>query len=231
MLSGKFGYLSMGSNIPGITLSPTNRDNTPALGAMLEYDGRDSQAVPHDGWQGIFDITQNGGFLGGDGNFVTTQIDIRRYQPLSKRQTLVFFSYASFQSGLVGRDVPVYREYRIGGTNTVRGFDDNARTGKNKFLNTIEYRYELVPPKTFQVFNFGFYLGLQLAGFADLGTAWTPASDFTRNMIAGGGFGLRILMPFLDTVRVDFGFGQSGTGIHPSIHIREKAQYSRNRIR
>jgi outer membrane protein assembly factor BamA len=231
MLSGRFGYLSMGSNIPGITLSPKNRDNTPALGAMLEYDGRDSFTDIHKGWQTIFDVTQNGGFLSGEGDFVTTQVDVRRYQPVAERHVLVVFSLVTLQSGVTGKDVPIYRGYQIGGTNTVRGWDDNARYGNNQFVSTLEYRYELIPPEKFRVYKFGLYAGLQLVAFADLGTAWSQSTDFTRNMIAGGGFGLHFLVPFVDTVRMDFGFGQAGTGIHSNFGIREKAHYTRERIR
>jgi outer membrane protein assembly factor BamA len=231
MVSGRFSFLSMGSDIPGITLSPTNRDNTPAIGAVAEYDGRDSVSDTHRGWQTIFDVAQNGGFLGGDGDFLTTQVDVRRYQPLGARHILAVFSFVTLQSGVVGKDVPVYRDYQIGGTNTVRGWNDNARIGNNQFINTVEYRYEVVPPTAFRVYKFHLYAGLQLAAFADLGTAWSESRDFTRNMIAGGGFGFRILVPFVDTIRMDFGFGQSGTGIHPHIYIREKPQYTRDRIR
>jgi outer membrane protein assembly factor BamA len=231
MLSGGFGFMSMGSDIPGITLSPNNRDRIPALGLALEYDGLDSQSIPHEGWQGIFDITQNGGFLGGDGDFVTTQIDIRRYQPIASRHFLVFLTYGSIQSGIVGQDVPVYRDYQLGGTNSVRGWDSNARRGKNQWINTLEYRYELVPLKTFRVSRFNLYTGLQLVAFTDVGTVWTEGSEFSGNMIMGGGFGFHILVPFVDTIRVDFGFGQPDTGMHAHIHIREKAHYSRNRIR
>ncbi len=231
MLSGRFGFLSMGSNIPGVTLSPGGRDNTPALGAVLEYDGRDSLFNPRDGWQGILDITQNGGFLGGEGDFVTTRIDVRRYQPVASRHGLVFFSYAAFQSGAVGEDVPEYRDYQIGGTNSVRGWDPNARRGENQFLNTLEYRFELLPPRTLRISKYSFPIGLQLAGFADLGTAWSQGSGFTRNMIAGGGFGLRVIAPFVNVVRLDLGFGQTGALLRPHIHLREKAQYSRDRIR
>lgn len=231
MLSGKFGYMSVGSDTPGITLSQDNRDTTPSLGLALEYDGRDSLSNPHEGWHGIFDITQNGGFLGGNGDFVTTQIDVRRYQPITPRHFLAFFLYGTFQSGVVGQDVPVYRDYQIGGTNSVRGWDSDARRGNNQLLSTLEFRYEAVPPKTFRVYKYNLYAGLQLAAFADLGTAWTEGSNFTRNMIAGGGVGLRFLVPFLKMIRMDLGFGQPGTGMHRHLHLREKADYSRNRLR
>ncbi len=231
MLSARGGYLSLGSDTPGMTLSPDGRDHTPYFGAMLEFDHRDSASVPRSGWMGIFDVTQNGGFLGGDGDFVTAQVDLRRYQPLAPRHGLVLFTLASLQSGRVGEEIPVYRDFHIGGTNTVRGWESGARTGKNQFLNTIEYRYELLHPRLFRVRKYSLYYGLQLAAFADLGTAWSEGEDFTRNMIGGGGVGIRFLVPFLDVIRLDFGFGQAGAGIQPHLHVHEKAHYSRKRIR
>lgn len=231
MLSARGGYLSFGSDTPGITLSPTNRDHTPHLGAVLEYDHLDSASVPRNGWRGIFDVTQNGGFLGGDGDFVTAQFDLRRYQSLAHRHGLVLFTFASLQSGRVGGDLPVYRDFHIGGTNTVRGWESGARQGKNQFINTVEYRYDLLHPRLFRVRKYSLYYGLQLAAFADLGTAWNEGGDFTRNVIAGGGVGIRFLVPFLDVIRLDFGFGQAGAGIQPHLHIHEKAHYTRKRIR
>ena len=230
-LSGRFGFMSMGSDVPGITLSSNNRDATPALGAVLEYDGRDLRSNPHKGWQTIFDVSQNGGFLGGDGNFVTTQFDIRRYQPLAARHILAAFSFLTLQSGIVGTDVPIYRDYHIGGTNTVRGWEIDGRQGNNQFITTLEYRFELLPPRSFRVYKYGIYAGMQLVAFGDLGTAWYQGSDFTRNMIGGGGFGVHLLVPFVERIRIEFGFGQSGKGMITHLGIREKADYVRERVR
>ncbi len=230
-VGGRFAFTSMESDKPGITLSPDNRDNTPGFGAVLELDTRDLRSNPHRGWQFIFDVTKNGGFLGGDGNFVSSQFDARRYQLIAPRHVLALFSFASLQSGTVGTDVPIYRTYSIGGTNTVRGWKLNARQGKNQFINTLEYRYELLPPKSFQVHGIGFYVGVQLAAFADLGTAWDDGEDFTRNMIGGGGFGVRLIIPYVEMLRLDFAFGQSGHGIMSAVGIHEKAYYGRQRVR
>jgi outer membrane protein insertion porin family len=230
-LGGRFAFISLTSDTPGITLATDSRDNTPALGALLEYDGRNLRSNPHKGWQTFADLSQNGGWLGGDGNFRTAQFDLRRYQPLAARHVLAFFSFATFQSGVVGKDVPLYRNYHIGGTNSVRGWKPNARQGNNQFLNTLEYRYELMAPKSFRVRGFGFYIGVNLAAFADLGTSWDRGSEFARNMIGGGGFGIRLLVPVVDMIRIDFGFGQSGEGILSHFGLREKAEYSRLRVR
>lgn len=50
-------------------------------------------------------------------------------------------------------------------------------------------------------------------------------------MIGGAGVGIRFLVPFLDIIRLDFGFGQAGARIQPHLHLYEKAHYSRKRIR
>ena len=230
-LGGRFALTRMDSHEPGITLSPDNRDFTPALGAVLQFDGRDLSSNPHRGWQVILGLTQSGGFMGGDGNFVTAQFDLRRYQPLAARHVMALFTYAALQSGTVGVDVPIYRTFTIGGPNTVRGWNQDARQGNNQFLNTLEYRYDLLPPKSFRVHGYGFYLGVQLAAFGDLGTAWNGEEDFTRNMIGGGGFGVRLIIPFVDMIRFDFGFGQSGQGLLRAFGIHEKAYYSSQRVR
>jgi outer membrane protein assembly factor BamA len=230
-IGGSFSIISLGSDKAGITLSPDNRDNTPALGGLLQYDGLDLITNPHHGWEILADLTQNGGFLGGDGNFITAQFDIRRYQRLAQRHVLALFSFTTLQSGIVGSDVPIYRDFHIGGTNTIRGWKNNARYGNNQFVNTLEYRYELLPPKSFRVGGFGFYIGVQLAAFGDFGTAWDGGEEFTRNMIGGGGFGIRFIVPFVDIIRVDFGFGQSGVGMRQHFGIRDKPYFTRKRIR
>ena len=64
-----------------------------------------------------------------------------------------------------------------------------------------------------------------------MGTAWYRGAEFTRNMIGGGGFGIHFIVPFVDVIRIDFGFGQSGTGILSHFGIRQRADYSRERVR
>jgi outer membrane protein insertion porin family len=178
-----------------------------------------------------FFLAQNGGWIGGPADYVTGELDIRRYQPLAYRHVLAFFSYATLQSGVVGQDVPIYENFHIGGTNSLRGWQSNARQGNNQFLNTVEYRYEAMSPRSFRVHGFGFYIGIQLAAFADLSTAWDRGSEFTRNMIGGAGFGIRLIIPILDMIRIDFAFGQSGQGIRSHFGLGEKADYEHFRVR
>jgi len=227
-LGARFHYMSLKSDVPGITLSPTNHDRTPGVGLVAEYDTRDSWTNARNGWWSSADFLANG--LGADGDYWTFDVDVRRYQRLAERHGLGFFSLLTLQTGTVGQDIPVHEDFHIGGTNSVRGWEIDARHGKNQWLNTIEYRYDLMRVRDLSIKGFNFYVGLQLAAFGDTGSAWN-AGEFNRNFIGGGGLGLRLIVPYVDYVRIDFGFGQSGQGLIPHFGVMEKAVYQRRRIR
>jgi len=230
-LGGQFDYMSMQSDTPEATLSPSNRDWTPGLGVVAEYDTRDFVSNPRRGWRNSVDFTKYGGFLSGDGDFARVNFDVRRFHPIGDRHSVALFSLTTLQSGTVGEEIPVYRDFHIGGANTIRGWDIGAREGKNQMINTLEYRYDVLKIRSFRVFGIGLYAGVQVAAFGDLGTAWNDSDDFTRNFIGGGGFGVRLLFPYVRVIRLDFGFGQSGMGISPHFGIREKAYNQRFRVR
>jgi outer membrane protein insertion porin family len=232
--TGRFGvifnFLSVKSDTDGKTLSPSNKDEIPALGAFINYDSRDLISNPHEGWQNQFLLSKSG-ILTGDSDFWTYTIDVRRYQPLAAKHTLALFSLASLRTGTVGEDIPVYLQFNIGGTNTIRGWTLGARAGKNQFINTLEYRYELMPPRSGSIFGFSGFLGLQLAAFGDLGTAWNDGNQFMPSFIGGYGFGLRAIIPFVNMVRLDLGWGEAGMGVQVAIGVLEKADMQRRRVR
>lgn len=229
-IGARFHFLSLKSDLPGITLSPTNKDVTPGVGIVAEYDSRDSWTIPKRGWWNSFDATANG--LGADGNYRTFNFDVRRYQPLAERHGLAIFSLLTLQTGTVGKDLPVHEILHIGGTNSMRGWEINARQGKDQWLNTFEYRYDLVKVHDLAIKKLNFYLGVQLAAFVDSGSAWTESSDFSKNFIGGAGLGIRLIVPYVNQVRLDFGFiGQSGHSVIPALGMSEKAVYQRRRVR
>ena len=87
-------------------------------------------------------------------------------------------------------------------------------------------------PRPFSFKGFNFYLGLQLAGFGDFGIAWDRAEQFKLdNFIHGYGFGLRLLVPFMDVIRIDFAFGEKDQGIQRHIGLGWKPERQRQRVR
>ena len=231
-VGGRFELVSVRSEQDGVTLSAENHDIIPTAGLFTRYDTRDAVADTHAGWWNELELTRSGEAFGGDGDFWTLILDLRRYQPLGGRHQLAVFVLGTLRSGTVGTDIPVHQDFHIGGTNTVRGWGVDSREGKNQLLASSEYRYALLEKRAFQVFGVNLHLGLKLALFADLGIAWNEGREFTlEHAIGGAGVGLRVLFPFVDMIRLDVALGDPGAGIHSHVGVFEKAVMQRKRVR
>jgi outer membrane protein assembly factor BamA len=231
-LGGFSTFQSIKSDAAGRTLSSTNRDNVSSLGFYIGYDSRDVWSNPHTGWWNEADVAKTGGFLGGSSDFWRLNVDLRRYIPVVKKQTLALFSLLTLTTGTVGKDVAAWQDFSLGGTNSVRGWELGSRTGKNQLISTAEYRVTVLEPKLLTLAGLSVDIGLQLAAFADLGMAWNQQGQFqSGNLIGGYGVGLRLLVPFVDMFRFDFGMGQHGKSVTVNIGGFTKAVAQRYRVR
>jgi len=219
-----FKYYTTRSDVSGLTLDADNFDAFASIGAVTEYDNRDSWRQPSRGWFASADAL----WTGGSGQYATLDLDVRRYDPVGRRQTLVGTALLTVQSGVDGVDLPTYSDYALGGENTVRGHAFNSSRGKNQFIATLEYRYSIVPLRTFRVAGLNFYAGLDIAGFGDVGSAWGNSDGFSDSVIGGYGIGLRLYIPYVNMIRIDLAFGD---GAHGGFGINEKAVAQRNRVR
>lgn len=219
--------LSLGSTQPGVTLNPSGRDTIPSITFGAQFDTRDLWTNATSGWFLHYSAAKLGLF-GGDGDWWIHQAEAWRYQRLSSRNTLALFSLASLQTGEPGRDLPVYMQYGIGGRNAIRGWRNDARLGKHQWLNTVEYRYELVKVRPLKIFGFNLFWGVQLAAFGDAGTAWSEGADFSRNFIGSGGYGVRLVIPYVGMIRFDRAYGDA---FRPVWGIGDRVQYWGARVR
>ena len=108
------------------------------------------------------------------------------------------------RAGTIVGPIPFFEQYFAGGTDTVRGYDEDRFWGKSTFLSTLEYRYPL--QKAFS-----------LIGFADYGGAWGgygSVNSFTQSTIPklffGYGVGLAFKAGPLGTIRIDIGINPHG---------------------
>jgi outer membrane protein assembly factor BamA len=219
-----FQTYRVSSEEDGKTLSSTNQDTFVSVGGVTEYDSRNLWREPSHGWWNSADAL----WRTGSGSYSTFDVDLRRYQPVASRQTILATSLLTLQSGTNGVDVPGYADYALGGENTIRGRDFATRRGKNQFIASLEYRYAVVPTRSFSVFGFNMYGGVAVAVFSDLGSAWDHAGDFDNNLIGGGGIGLRLFIPYVNMIRLDLSIGD---GARLGLGINEKAVAQRNRVR
>jgi outer membrane protein assembly factor BamA len=227
-LHGIFEITTTHSNVDGITLSDSNRDVIPYLGPQIEHDTRDFWSDPHTGWHNILD----GGKEFGDADYWRVRADFRRYVPLAKRHTLALTSLTDYHTGEVGVDFPQYSLSYIGGANSVRGWALGSRSGQNEMLNTVEYRYTLMNRRTYKIWMVKFYIGLQLAAFWDSGIAWTESNEFAADkFINGYGGGLRLMVPWVNEIRLDFAGGQPGGGVRFELGFGPKADAQKVKAR
>jgi outer membrane protein insertion porin family len=170
------------------------RDNTlsPTSGSVLRLSTE--QSVP----------------LGSDIFFNRLQASYSYYFPVSfisfgeGPQTLAF----NLQGGTILGDFPPYEAFSLGGTNSVRGFEEGSvGSGRHYIQATAEYR--------FPIFSFvGGALFIDAA--TDLGSgddvAGDPAGDRGKpGSGIGYGAGVRIQTP-LGPIRIDYGFSDDGGG-------------------
>ena len=234
-LGAGFQLLTVESDRDGKTLSPNNKDTLISLEASIGWDTRDSWNNPRGGWKNELVVSKTGGGLGGDADFWRLIVDIRRWQQTSGNQRLLLSGLMSLQSGEVGIDIPEYLQYRLGGANTIRGYDVEklGRTlfGRNQLIGTAEYSFRVVPQRRFDFWKLSFRLGLELALFGDVGVAWSESRDLnSKRTRAGGGAGVRLLIPGNEMVRVDFGWSPEG-GFRVHLAGGTKPERQRGRLR
>jgi len=233
-LKGKFSLFRMESDVDGKTLSPDNKDSLPRVGASFGWDTRDSWRFPRSGWLNEIEVWRTG-FGGGEANFWTANLDLRRWIPLTSKQRVMVSGLATLQSGEVNTDIPVYMTYHMGGANSIRGYDvlelGKKIYGKNQLIGTAEYSFQLLPLQRWDFWKFAFRVGLDFALFTDVGTAWSDSTELSKNRFRGGaGAGVRLLVPGAEMVRFDVGWSQQG-GFHFHIAGSTKPAGQRNRLR
>ncbi len=226
-------YFRFRSDRDGHTLTPDNTDQLLQVALRAGYDTRDNWGDPHAGWLNEFEVRRTGGPLPGDGDFWTTHMDLRRFQPVGTTHTLVAASLLSLQSGRVGIDLPEYMDYHLGGSNSLRGYDIRelgaTLAGKNQWLGTLEYRVPLLPRREYDLLGMTSNIGLSAALFADGGMAWDRGEQWGRQRLRMGfGAGLRVLAPAIDMMRMDIGFDTEG---HWKIHIASFSKMRAQRLR
>jgi outer membrane protein assembly factor BamA len=224
-------FLSVKSDTTGITLDPDNRDNIPGLGLFLELDTRNG-SYPTRGWYGDLAVAKHGIF-GGDGDYWQLNADARRYLPLpfGRRHSLALYSLLTLTSGEIGEDIPIYMDFHIGGTNSVRGWPLGSRVGKNQWLNTAEYWFRLFDDRAFRLWFIKWRMGFQLALFGDVGTAWYDGPEFGENFIAGFGGGVRLTIPVVVLLRLDIAYAKDEFGLKFAVGGAEKAIAQKQRVR
>ncbi|WP_353932894.1 BamA/TamA family outer membrane protein [Okeanomitos corallinicola TIOX110] len=142
----------------------------------------------------------------GEGNILLTRVrgNYSQYFPvnflsLSKGpQTLAF----NLQGGTILGDLPPYEAFTLGGSNSVRGYEEGRlATGRSYVQASVEYRFPVFSVVSGALFfDYG----------SDLGTSTRTAEILNKNGSGYGyGLGVRVQSP-LGPIRIDYGLSDDG---------------------
>lgn len=175
-----------------------NFGRTNSISLSHVTDTRDNIFNAMEGHRAAMTLELAGGPLGGDFDFQKVTLEDRRYYRVGREHVIALRGMVGYAMG----NMPESGQFSLGGSETLRGFEDEQFKGEKMYLINAEYRFPLAKK-------------LQGVVFADTGNAWDgiidDGNDGLSELNFGYGVGIRFQSP-LGPIRLDFGKGTSGGG-------------------
>lgn len=165
-------------------------DHQQSIGYSYVLDRRDNFQNPTSGYRHNFSFVTTGGLLAGQNNYNKYAYDFRKYweNNLLRRNVLAFRTKVGYAQEISG-NIPYVDLWWVGGSTTVRGYEDREFAGEKFWFSNVEFRYKLSKQFT-------------AALFADFGSAW-DANNQPFDMKSSVGIGIRFDTP-LGPFRLDW---------------------------
>ena len=211
-----FRYLNVGltTGFASVHIGPGKRDGFPStdeifdsssapglredthyfsVGGFLFFDFRDSPGGPRSG--GLYGARLRQFSDRGLNKFSFRQIDweAQQYFPyFNKTRVIALRAVATFSFENLGNTVPFYLQPKLGGNNSLRGFDQYRFYDKHALLLTAEHRWHS-------------FSGLDMALFIDAGKVASRKSDVDlTGLEVSAGFGFRFKLKESYFMRIEF---------------------------
>ncbi len=172
-----------------------NFGRTNSFTFMHVFDSRDNYFNATKGRRLSASIQYGGHGLGGDYDFYKFTTEGRFYKGLSNGHVLALRIMAGYISG----EISYNQLFELGGSNNLRGFEDDQFKGEKMYAATLEYRVPVASK-------------VEAVVFTDVGSAWdvdeerVPWYTDDDSLNWSVGVGLRLQTP-IGPIRLDYGHG------------------------
>ncbi|MCK5032440.1 MAG: BamA/TamA family outer membrane protein [Calditrichia bacterium] len=210
-----FDHLNVDDVIADSLHSKKSSEDIWGLRLYLRYDTRDLYAYPSSGWLNFLQITKYG-ILQEFNNYWKLYLDVRNYLDLG------FFTLATRlnQNYLFGQ-IPIYRSNYIGFSERIRGHFFDVYQGNHVHTGSIELRFPILPVQYFSFDSIiipdaylrNLKFGINAGFFVDTGIIWSKSYEYSiNNFHTGFGAGLHFRIPYVEVLRLDYGFNRDFEG-------------------
>ena len=180
-----------------------------SAGAELEYDSRSSRISPFSGMLHRFRVRRYSAVSGPEQHYIFYGFTDCFYIPAGAARAFVLAVDGDVREG----DLPSYNNMKLGGVRDVRGYSDEDLRGPVKIVATVQYRAQLFGPRVFRLPKIGeFDFTLNGIAFIDNGALMNSILDIDKATFhTTGGFGVEIISPFRDILRLEVASDGTGT--------------------
>ena len=169
----------------------------------LTRDTRNHPIFPTSGTRYEISYEHAGAFLGGDVNYYRIILDTSKYYPMVGDTALLLHGTFGYVDDYLGKSVPIYDLFRLGGERSIRGFKNDEIGPKDKNGNVIGGNKEII-------FNAEYIIPVlpgqvQFITFFDAGNTVKNSQDLFGYLRKSVGVGARLFLP-VGPVRIDVGY-------------------------
>ena len=171
-----------------------NFGTTRSITLMRVFDSRDNVFNATEGKR--YSLSAEFAGLGADFNFNKYVAEGRQYFKVGGEQVVAVRLTTGYATG----KMPDAGKFSVGGSETLRGYNDEEFKGDKMLVATAEYRFPLVKK-------------VQGVFFSDIGKAWDGEGYKLDDLKYSVGFGVRVTTP-LGPIRLDYARGSNGGKAH-----------------
>ncbi|WP_371369897.1 outer membrane protein assembly factor [Sporomusa rhizae] len=173
-----------------------NFGETRSVTLMRVFDSRDNVFAPTEGARYSLSAEFAGKALGGDFNFNKYTAEGRKYFKVGSDHVIATRLTVGYAEG----NISDTNRFEVGGSDTLRGYEDDQFKGDKMIAGSVEYRFPVVNK-------------IQGVVFTDVGNAWKSKGYTLNDLKSSVGVGIRMSTP-LGPVRIDYAKGEEGGRTH-----------------